>query len=83
MNFVEATELDIAELYRDAYSIGNGSVTIDGFYAIAHETGFFLKYLLLNSYEKLPVLDGGNLADVASNAAYAYLFPALENIKSV
>lgn len=44
-------------MYREAYSLGAGSVTIDLFYAVANDTGYFLRYLQLNSFEKPPVID--------------------------
>jgi hypothetical protein len=42
--------------------MGNGSVTIDMFYTVANDTGFFLRYLKLNSFLKMPQVDSaGNL----------------------
>lgn len=68
MNFPESTDSEIASLYREAYSLGTGSVTIDSFYVAALDSNYFLKYLQLNSFVKLPVVDAQGNYDARSYA---------------
>ncbi|EAR88789.2 hypothetical protein TTHERM_00261860 (macronuclear) [Tetrahymena thermophila SB210] len=82
LNFSESTEQELAEIYREAYSLGQGSVTVDLFYTVANESCFFLKYLQLNSYVKVPQLDSqNNILDDDQNICYRYFYNVFDTIK--
>ena len=49
LNYPAATDLDVAELYRECYNIGQGCVNIDSFYTIASDTNFFTSQLKIKS----------------------------------
>lgn len=45
VNFPLATDVQMCQLYRDSYMVGNGGVTSESFYAAATDMHFFIKYL--------------------------------------
>ncbi|KRX07567.1 hypothetical protein PPERSA_11116 [Pseudocohnilembus persalinus] len=47
VTFHNATSLEIANMYREAYAIGQGRVQIENFYTVANQSGFFLKFMKL------------------------------------
>ena len=49
MSYPRATQLDIAQLYRETYSTGQGQVNVENFFTVAQETGFFIRNLRLPS----------------------------------
>lgn len=79
VNFAESTETEVSQLYREAYSIGQGSVTIDIFYAAANDSNYFLKYLQLNSHVKIPQLDQkGDIVDDDQNMQFRYFYNIMD-----
>lgn len=45
VNFPFICDTEIAEIYRNAYNIGQGKINVDDFIAVTSENGFFIKYL--------------------------------------
>lgn len=44
-NYPNISELELATMYREAYSFTGAGVTVDSFYTIASDNGFFIKHL--------------------------------------
>ncbi|CAD8184397.1 unnamed protein product [Paramecium octaurelia] len=55
-NYPKITDLELATLYREAYSFTGTGVSIDSFYTIASENGFFTKNLKIQNLTQLPHL---------------------------
>jgi hypothetical protein len=53
----DITDIEVATLYRDAWTSGNGSVNFDSFFLVANEKTFFLKTLRVLGFNVAPVLN--------------------------
>ncbi|CAD8127387.1 unnamed protein product [Paramecium sonneborni] len=53
-NYPYITDLELATLYREAYSFTGTGVSIDSFYTIASDTAFFVKHLKLQNLTTQP-----------------------------
>lgn len=57
-NYPSITDLELATLYREAYSFTGTGVSIDSFYTVASDNGFFVKHLKLQNVAPTPkILD--------------------------
>lgn len=56
MTFPDLSDTEIAELYRNSYSVGLGAVTADSFFAVATEFNLFIKFLRIPSKQIIPKL---------------------------
>jgi len=65
LNFANITVTEIAEIYRDSYSLGQGSITIKSLFTKLIESNFFIKTMILPSSLPLAKLDAdGKLSSV-------------------
>ena len=48
-NWPQLTDLEVSELYRETWGVGQGAVNAESFFAVANETKFFIKTLKLPS----------------------------------
>ena len=44
-NYPNITDLELASLYKNAYSFSGSGVSIDSFFTYASDTGFFIRFL--------------------------------------
>jgi len=53
----ELTTIEIASLFREAWTAGNGVVNFDSFFLVANEKSFFLKTIRLMGFNVVPSLN--------------------------
>jgi hypothetical protein len=53
-NYPYITDLELATLYREAYSFTGTGVSIDSFYTVASDIGFFVKHMKLQNMTTQP-----------------------------
>ena len=63
-------EIEVAQLYREAYAAGHGQLTVESFFTVANESGFFTRYLRLPSDQISPAIldDQGNFLKPGVNS---------------
>ena len=60
LNFPEASQLEMSQLYRETYSACGGNISPEGFFAVASDLNFFIKYIRINTNLKSPVLESSS-----------------------
>ena len=50
----EIIDLDVAMLYREAWTAGIGTVNFDSFFLVANEKSFFLKTIRFMAFNTIP-----------------------------
>lgn len=53
----ESSDLELATLFRNSWSAGNGAVNFDSFFLTANESFFFLKQIRVIGFNVIPHLD--------------------------
>jgi hypothetical protein len=51
------TDLEMAIMFREAWTAGNGVVNFDSFFLVANERNFFLKTIKLMGFNTIPHLN--------------------------
>lgn len=59
----DISDLDLIRLYRDSWMVGNGKVNFDSFFLAANENNFFVKQMMIKSFNSQPCLDHKNEID--------------------
>ncbi|KAM3140320.1 hypothetical protein pb186bvf_007480 [Paramecium bursaria] len=58
-NYPNITDLELASLYKNAYSFTGSGVSIDSFFTYASDTGFFIRFLKIQPLIQTPKLENG------------------------
>lgn len=61
-NYPDMSDLEMARLYRLSYSFNGAGVSVDSFYTMASDTGFFIKHLKLHNMLQTPKIVNEEIA---------------------
>jgi len=79
VSYPDVSQTEIANLYRESFSLGHGQVSAESFFAAANESKFFIKSIKMNTMVMTASVDLiGNLKEEKSNYCFKYYYHICE-----